>query len=62
MLFGDLLTANAADLLRTFIAFSTFICLIIFTYNKIVHIGLDPEGAVAYGIKVDYLFDTAFKC
>ena len=55
VLFGDLLTANFGDLLRTFIAFSTFICLITFTYNKIVHIGLDPEGAVASGIKVNYL-------
>ena len=53
VLFGDLLTANFGDLLRTFIAFSTFICLITFTYNKIVHIGLDPEGAVASGSKVN---------
>ena len=55
VLFGDLLTANFGDLLRTVIAFSTFICLIFFTYKKIVHIGLDPEGAVVSGIKVDYL-------
>jgi len=55
VLFGDLLIANFGDLLRTFIAFSTFICLMIFGYDKIVHIGLDPEGAAASGIKVDYL-------
>ena len=55
VLFGDLLTANFGDLLRIFIAFSTFICLIVFNYEKIVHIGLDPEGAVASGIKVDFL-------
>jgi len=55
VLFGDLLTANFGDLLRTLIAFSTFIFLMIFTYDKIVHIGLDPEGAVASGISVDYL-------
>ncbi len=55
VLFGDLLTANFGDLLRTLVAFSTFIFLMIFTYDKIVHIGLDPEGAIASGIKVDYL-------
>ena len=55
VLFGDLLTANFGDLLRTLIAFSTFIFLMICTYDKIVHIGLDPEGAVASGISVDYL-------
>ncbi len=55
VLFGDLLTANAGDLLRTLIAFCTFICLIFFNYNKIVHIGLDPEGAAASGVKVSYL-------
>ena len=55
MLFGDLLTANFGDLLRTFIAFSTFVGLLVFSYNKIILIGLDPEGAAASGIKVTYL-------
>ena len=55
VLFGDLLTANMSDLLRTFIAFATFICLMIFGYDKLVHIGLDPDGAAASGINVLFL-------
>ena len=55
VLFGDLLTANLSDLLRTLIAFSTFICLMFFGYDKLVHIGLDPEGAASSGINVSVL-------
>ena len=55
VLFGDLLTANLGDLLRTIISFLAFICLILFGYEKLVHIGLDPEGAAESGIKVSYL-------
>ena len=43
------------DLLRTLIAFSTFILLMIFGYSKLVHIGLDPEGASNNGINVNSL-------
>tara|TARA_Y100001978_G_scaffold84457_1_gene75764 strand:+ start:30 stop:812 length:783 start_codon:yes stop_codon:yes gene_type:complete len=52
VLFGDLLTANFDDLLRTIIAFLIFSFLIIFGYEKIVYVGLDQEGAYASGIKV----------
>ena len=55
VLFGDLLTSNFEDLLRTFIAFVIFLALIIFGYKKLVHIGLDPEGASASGIDVSML-------
>ena len=55
VLFGDLLTSNTEDLIRTLIAFTTFICLIIFNYDKIVHIGLDPESAAYSGINVSSL-------
>ncbi len=55
VLFGDLLTANLRDLLRTLIAFSTFICLMIFGYDKLVYIGLDPEGASSSGVNVSLL-------
>tara|TARA_Y100001968_G_C19236702_1_gene657269 strand:- start:73 stop:729 length:657 start_codon:yes stop_codon:yes gene_type:complete len=55
VLFGDLLTANIGDLFRTLIAFLIFICFITFGYDKLVHIGLDPEGASAGGINVPYL-------
>ena len=55
VLFGDLLTANLSDLLRTFIAFSSFICLMIFGYDKLVYVGLDPEGAASSGVNVSLL-------
>ncbi|WP_320667871.1 metal ABC transporter permease [Prochlorococcus sp. MIT 1307] len=55
VLFGDLLTANLGDLLRILIAFLIFICLMICGYDKLVHVGLDPEGAAASGINVSFL-------
>ena len=54
VLFGDLLTANLSDLFRTLIAFSVFICLLIFGYDKLVYIGLDPEGAAANGVNLTF--------
>ncbi len=55
VLFGDLLTANIEDLFRTLIAFSTFLGLMSYGYEKLVYIGLDPEGATDSGIKVSFL-------
>jgi len=55
VLFGDLLTANINDLMRTIIAFMIFTSLLIFGYEKIVYVGLDPDGASANGIKVSAL-------
>ena len=55
ILFGDLLVANLGDLSRTLIAFSMFTCLMITAYDKLVHVGLDPEGAAANGINVSSL-------
>ncbi len=55
ILFGDLLTATLSDLLRSFIAFSAFIFLMIFGYDKLVYIGLDPEGAASNGVNVSFL-------
>ena len=55
VLFGDLLTANFGDLLRTLIAFLMFTFLITFGYEKIIYVGLDPEGASASGINVSLL-------
>ena len=55
VLFGDLLTANLSDLLSTLIASSAFICLMLFGYDKLVHIGLDPEGAASSGVNVSFL-------
>ena len=55
VLFGDLLTANFSDLLRTIIAFLMFSCLMIFGYEKIIYVGLDPDGAMSSGINVSLL-------
>ncbi len=55
VLFGDLLTANFGDLIRTLIAFLMFTCLITFGYEKIIYVGLDQEGASASGINVSIL-------
>ena len=55
VLFGDLLTANWGDLLRTLISFLMFVCLMVFGYNKLIYVGLDPEGADANGINVSSL-------
>ena len=55
VLFGDLLTANFGDLLRNLIAFFMFTSLMVFGYEKIIYVGLDPEGALASGIKVNVL-------
>ena len=55
VLFGDLLTANFADLIRNLIAFLAFTSLMIFGYEKIVYVGLDIEGASASGINVSLL-------
>ena len=55
VLFGDLLTANWGDLLRTLISSLMFVCLMVFGYNKLIYIGLDPEGADANGINVSSL-------
>ncbi len=55
VLFGDLLTANLSDLVRTLISFIVFSFLMVFGYRQLVHIGLDPEGAAGSDIKVSYL-------
>jgi len=55
VLFGDLLTANFEDLLRTIIAFLVFMILMTFGYEKVVYVGLDQEGASASGINVSLL-------
>tara|TARA_B100001093_G_scaffold471107_1_gene493119 strand:- start:1535 stop:2329 length:795 start_codon:yes stop_codon:yes gene_type:complete len=61
VLFGDLLTANFGDLFRTIIAFLVFLCLMVFGYEKLVYVGLDPEGAAASGIRVSTInFSLSF--
>ena len=55
VLFGDLLTANLSDLIKTIIAFLMFSLLMFFGYEKIIYVGVDQEGASASGINVSLL-------
>ena len=47
ILFGDLLAANNTDLIRTLIATSALIALLLTRYQDLVFIGVDPDGAIA---------------
>ena len=47
ILFGDLLAANSSDLIRTLIATSALILLLLTRYQDLVFIGVDPDGAIA---------------
>ena len=47
ILFGDLLAANSSDLIRTLIATSALLLLLLTRYQDLVFIGVDPDGAVA---------------
>ena len=47
ILFGDLLAANNADLIRTSIATAALAILLLSRYQDLVFIGIDPDGAVA---------------
>ena len=47
ILFGDLLAANSSDLIRTLIATSALILLLLRRYQDLVFLGVDPDGAIA---------------
>ena len=47
ILFGDLLAANSSDLIRTLIATSVLIILLLTRYQDLVFLGVDPDGAIA---------------
>ena len=47
ILFGDLLAANSSDLIRTLIATSALILLLLTRYQDLVFLGVDPDGAIA---------------
>ena len=47
ILFGDLLAANSSDLIRTLIATSALILLLMTRYQDLVFRGVDPDGAIA---------------
>ena len=47
ILFGDLLAANSSDLIRTLVATSALILLMLTRYQDLVFLGVDPDGAIA---------------
>ncbi len=55
ILFGDLLAVGADELIRTLIAAVALLLLLRTSYQKLVYIGLDPEGASASGLNVSSL-------
>tara|TARA_B100000700_G_scaffold331081_1_gene461282 strand:+ start:10265 stop:11011 length:747 start_codon:yes stop_codon:yes gene_type:complete len=55
ILFGDLLAVGSADIIRTLIAAIAFLFLLGTSYQKLVYIGLDPDGATASGLGVSSL-------
>jgi zinc/manganese transport system permease protein len=52
LLFGDLLTAGPADLLRAAIALGLLLMLVCSRYQQLVFLAVDPEGAAAAGLPV----------
>lgn len=52
ILFGDLLAASAADLVRTLIALAAVLALLVLRYRELVFLGVDPIGAASVGLPV----------
>ena len=55
ILFGDLLAVGPADLIRTLVSGTALLLLIRTSYQKLVYLGLDPDGAAASGLRVPSL-------
>jgi len=55
ILFGDLLAVGSADLIRILIAAITLSLLLLTSYQKLVYLGLDSEGAAASGLSISSL-------
>lgn len=52
ILFGDLLAAGPADLLRALLALAAVLALLCLRYQALVFLGVDPGGAAAAGLPV----------
>lgn len=52
VLFGDLLAAGPADLLRAVVALMAVLALLVGRYDQLVFLGVDPAGAAAMGVPV----------
>ena len=55
VLFGDLLAATPADLLRSLMALAAVLVLIALRYSHYVYLGVDPLGAAGAGLPVQRL-------
>jgi zinc/manganese transport system permease protein len=55
VLFGDLLAAAPADLLRTLLALAAMLLLLALRYQQLVFLGVDPLGAASAGLPVQRL-------
>ena len=52
VLFGDLLAASPADLLRSLLALMALAALLVWRYRDYVYLGVDPLGAASAGLPV----------
>lgn len=52
VLFGDLLAAAPADLLRSLVALAAMLLLLALRYRQYVYLGVDPLGAASAGLPV----------
>ena len=55
ILFGDLLAVGTDDLIRTLVSAIALLLLLRTSYQKLVYLGLDGEGAAASGLNVSSL-------
>ncbi len=55
VLFGDLLAAGPTDLLRAIVALASVLVLLVWRYDQLVFLGVDPAGAAAIGLPVGRL-------
>jgi len=55
VLFGDLLAASQADLLRSLVALVVMLVLLALRYRQYVYLGVDPLGAASAGLPVQRL-------
>ena len=55
ILFGDLLSANSTDLIRTLLSTLAFLLLVVNRYQQLLFIGVDQEGAEALHLPVRQL-------
>ncbi len=55
ILFGDLLAVGSIDLIRILLSAIALLLLLKTSYQKLVYLGLDPDGASANGLRISSL-------